>query len=153
MIRSPTMNYFVVRRLSCNARCRQNHIRYVPQSFGARTFQTAAVSQTLMTSYVAHHTKKKQILARKEAALQRLVDSNAPVTKLVAAADEVRDARIRVLHVQRSIIVPKDDADVLYAKIDRKIQTIADTPTSAILAEFGCVIEPEADVDGSADGT
>ena len=106
-----------------------------------------------MTSYVAHHTKKKQILARKEAALQRLVDSNAPVTKLVAAADEVRDARIRVLHVQRSIIVPKDDADVLYAKIDRKIQTIADTPTSAILAEFGCVIEPEADVDGSADGT
>ena len=70
-----------------------------------------------MTSYIAHHTKKKQILARKEAALQRLVDSNAPSAKLVAAADEVRDARIRVLRVQRSIIVPKDDADILYAKI------------------------------------
>ena len=106
-----------------------------------------------MTSYIAHHTKKKQILARKEAALQRLVDSNAPAAKLVAAADEVRDARIRVLRVQRSIIVPNDDADVLYAKIDRKIQTISDTPTSSILAEFGCAVELDSDTDGSAGGT
>ena len=106
-----------------------------------------------MTSYIAHHTKKMQILARKEAALQRLVDSNAPSAKLVAAADEVRDARIRVLRVQRSIIVPNDDADVLYAKIDRKIQTISDTPTSSILAEFGCAVELDPDTDGSADDT
>ncbi len=111
------------------------------------------VPSTRMTSYIAHHTKKKQILARKEAALQRLVASAAPAAKLVAAADDVRDARIRVLRVQRSIIVPKDDADVLYAKIDRKIQAISDTSTASILAEFGCAIESDADLDGNASGT
>lgn len=105
-----------------------------------------------MTSYVAHHTKKKQILARKEAALQRLVDAAAPTARLIAAAKEVRDARIRVLRVQRSIIVPKGDAHVLYAKIDRKIQAIADASVASILAEFGCVVEAEADFEGSTGG-
>ena len=102
-----------------------------------------------MTSYIAHHTKKKQILARKEAALQRLVDSAAPAAKLIAAADDVRDARIRVLRVQRSIIVPKDDAHVLYARIDRKIETISETPASTILAEFGCAVPTDGDAGGA----
>ncbi len=93
-----------------------------------------------MTSYIAHHTKKKQILERKEAALQRLIDAGAPAAKLLTAATEVRDARIRVLRVQRSIIVPKDDADDKYAIIDRKIEVIANTSAATILAEFGCVL-------------
>ena len=95
------------------------------------------MSCTRMTSYVAHHTKKKQILARKETALNRLIDAGALVAKLIAAADEVRDARIRVLRVQRSIIAPKDEADVQYAIIDRKITGIANTSAAKILAEFG----------------
>ena len=106
-----------------------------------------------MTSYVAHHTKKKQILARKEAALQRLIDSAASADKLFAAAGEVRDARIRVLRVQRSIIVPKDDADTQYAKIDSKIERITETTTTAILSEFGCEIDTDGDVTGGASGT
>ena len=94
-----------------------------------------------MTSYIAHHTKKKQILARKEAALQRFMAALAPASKLFAAAEQVRDARIRVLHVDRSIVVPKDDADILYARIDRKIEELANTPAQSILAEFGCAID------------
>jgi hypothetical protein len=100
-----------------------------------------------MTSYIAHHTKKKQILARKEAALQRLVDTAASAVKLVAAAQDVRDARIRVLRAQRAIIVPKAEADVVYAKIDRKIEVIANTPASNIVAEFGGAIDSDADPD------
>ena len=57
-------------------------------SLGARTLDATCVSCTRMTSYVAHHTKKKQILARKEMALQRFIDAGAPVLKLVAAAEK-----------------------------------------------------------------
>ena len=121
----------------------------MPQSYGARTLDTTCVSSTRMTSYIAHHTKKKQILGRKEAALRRLVDSAAPAHKLIAAGQDIRDARIRVLRVQRSFIVPKDDANVLYAKIDSKIQAISETSVASILAEFGCVIDSDADLDGS----
>jgi hypothetical protein len=109
------------------------------------------VSCTRMTAYIAHHTKKKQILARKEAALQRLIDAGAPPAKLVAAAEDVRDARIRVLRVQRSIIVPKDDADVLYAKIDRKMEVIANTSAVAILAEFDYAVDSDSDSDSDSD--
>ncbi len=94
-----------------------------------------------MTSYVAHHTKKKQILARKEAALQCLIAATAHASKLIVAAEQIRDARIRMLRVQRSLVVPKDDADVLYAGIDRNIAAIASTPAQIILAEFVYVAE------------
>ncbi|MDB2687265.1 hypothetical protein N9Y42_08635 [Mariniblastus sp.] len=111
------------------------------------------MSSIHMTSYVPHHTKKKQILARKEAALQRLIDSAAPADKLTAAAEEVRDARIRVLNVQRSVIVPKGDADTQYAKIDAEIERITETTAGAILAEFGCAIGADGNVTNSAGGT
>ncbi len=94
-----------------------------------------------MTNYIPHYTKKKQILSRKEQALRRLVHSNAPDDKLVAAAEEVRDARVRVrvrvLRAQRATIVPKDDACKQYEKIDARIQTIAETSIAIILSEFG----------------
>ena len=90
-----------------------------------------------MTNYIPHYTKKKQILSCKEQALRRLVQSNAPNDKLVAAAREVRDARIRVLRAQRATIVPKDDAYKQYEKIDARIQTIAETSITMILSEFG----------------
>lgn len=98
-----------------------------------------------MTSYIAHHTKKKQILGRKEAALRRIINSAAPADQLIAAAEEVRDARIRVLRVQRSIIVPKGDADTEYAMIDAKIERIANTLATAVLYEFGCSVDTDAD--------
>ena len=90
-----------------------------------------------MTSYIAHHTKKKQILARKEAALRRLIAANAPATKLVAAAERVREARIRVLNVQRSLIVPDGDVVDLYAKIDSEIAKVSSISLTTILAEYG----------------
>ncbi len=90
-----------------------------------------------MTNYIPHYTKKKQILARKEEALRRLISSRAPQDKLLGAAEVVRDARIRVLRAQRSTIVPKDDAQQAYDRIDARIQRIENTPIDAILLEFG----------------
>ena len=96
-----------------------------------------------MTSYLAHHTKKRQILARREAALQRLVASAASIEKLVAAAEAVRDARVRVLQVQRSLIVPKGDHAELYSRIDGEIERVSNTSATSILAEFGRNLTPE----------
>ena len=90
-----------------------------------------------MTNYIPHYTKKKQILARKEEALRRLISSRASKDKLLAAAELVRDARIRALRAQRATLVPKDDAQEVYDKIDAQIQRIENTPLDAILLEFG----------------
>ena len=90
-----------------------------------------------MASYIAHHTKKKRVLARKEAELRRLIKSGAPADKLISAAELVRDARIRVLRVTRSNILTKRDAASLYAKIDARIERVAETQATAILSEFG----------------
>ena len=99
-----------------------------------------------MTNYIPHYTKKKQILARKELALERLIAGDAAPDKLVSATEDVRDARVRVLRAQRATIVPKDDAYLQYEKIDARIQSILETPVTAILAEFGCA---ELNADGT----
>ncbi len=101
-----------------------------------------------MTNYIPHYTKKKQILGRKESALKRLISSGAPSGKLIAAAEDVRDARIRVLRAQRATVVPKDDAHMIYERIDRRIRSILEVPIESILAEFGCAVgdDPELDV-------
>ena len=90
-----------------------------------------------MANYLVHHTKKKRVLARKEADLRRLIILHKPADKLIAAAEVVRDARIRVLRVQRSIIAPTGDADLQYAKIDAKIKQVTETTATVILSEFG----------------
>jgi hypothetical protein len=91
---------------------------------------------------ITHFTKKKQILARKELRLQRLVASTASPDKLAAAAEDIRDGRVRVLRALRTQIVPEGDADAHYRKIDDRIRRILATPIAAILAEFNCPIDP-----------
>ena len=90
-----------------------------------------------MTNYIPHYTKKKQILARKEEDLRRLISSHADDEKLLGAAEIVRDARIRVLRAQRATIVPKDNAQEAYDRIDARIHKIENTPIDSILLELG----------------
>jgi hypothetical protein len=89
-----------------------------------------------MANYIVHHTKKKRILARKEVALQRLIDAARPSHELLAAAEKVRLARVRALKVRRSTIAPSGDTDT-YVKIDQKIQAAFDTTSVEILLENG----------------
>ena len=90
-----------------------------------------------MSNYIPHYTKKKQVLARKELALERLIARGEPRQKVVAAAEEVRDARIRVLRARRATIVPRGDADTQFQKLDDRIQQLLSTSLDSILAEFG----------------
>ena len=148
------VNCLVLRRLLASVRSGVvKTFRYVPQVYRLREPLIDQRVVSRMANYLVHHTKKKQILARKEAALQRLIDGKATSGKLMAAAEDVRDARIRVLRVQRSIIVPKGDADTQYAKIDAKIETLSNTSAATILAEFGCAVPADGDFNGGASGT
>ncbi len=89
-----------------------------------------------MSNYIPHHTEKKQTLSRKEDFLRRLVIQNASQERILAAVEEVRDARIRVVRAQRATITPTADGQVKYDKLDARIQGIATTPLETIVAEF-----------------
>ncbi len=91
-----------------------------------------------MPCYVAYHQKKLLGCQRKEARLARLIaGGKPPLEKLVEAALEVRDARVRVLRVRRSLIAPAGDALDAYRVIDSKIHAIEATSADEILNEFG----------------
>ena len=96
-----------------------------------------------MPNYIPHYTKKKQILARKEDNLQRLIERGADRQKLLAAVEDVRDARVRVLRSRRATIPPKDDAVKLFAEIDDRIQSLLETSPEAILHQFGYSAEAQ----------
>lgn len=53
-----------------------------------------------MTNYLPHSSKKLAILQRREMALFRLIDENVPHKKIVDAAKQVRDARIRTIEAR-----------------------------------------------------
>ena len=90
-----------------------------------------------MSNYVPHYTKKKRILERREDSLIRLIAAGASEEELQAAAEVVRDARVRVLEARRATIVPKDDAKKVYDRIDARIRETENTPASVILLELG----------------
>ena len=94
-------------------------------------------AEPLQMNYISHHNKKKWILERKELRLQRLIASGADVKLLVEAAKEIRQARIRVLRVKRSLVIPKDDGWKAYERIDAKIHEVESTSIETILAEYG----------------
>ncbi|MDC0937200.1 hypothetical protein OAS39_13025 [Pirellulales bacterium] len=93
-----------------------------------------------MASYLPHHTKKQQILSKKEAQLKRLILGDAAAVKLLAAAREVMDARIRVLQARRATIAPTAKAETQLDKLDVRIQAAKAGSLYDILEEFGCPI-------------
>jgi len=75
-----------------------------------------------MTSYLVNHQKKKRVLAKREQKLRKLLNSEADDDKTSAAAEEVREAMIRVFRVKRSLIPTRSGEDArLLAKVDRQI--------------------------------
>jgi len=91
-----------------------------------------------MSNYIPHYTKKRQVLARKEQALRRLILRGSTREKLIAAAEEVRASRMRMLKAERATIPPKGSPEFeRMAAIDEKIQALSVTPVETILAEFG----------------
>ena len=93
-----------------------------------------------MTNYLPHTSKKLSILQRREFALFRLLQENAPHDKIVHAAEEVRDARIRAIEARIASDGPRAGPTIH----DTQIAMIRDLPLEAILAYFGCSADRES---------
>lgn len=91
-----------------------------------------------MTSYVANFQKKSRIRGEKEENLRRFIVQGKDETKLLKAADMVRDARLRELQAKKAQISPEDTPErlVRIAKIDSQIEATRATTSDSVLAEF-----------------
>ncbi len=89
-----------------------------------------------MTSYVANHQKKLRARARRELDLLRALQRGKGESQVLAAAEEVRAARIRVLHVEYSRVSPCEKNERLLKKLQEQIRLCQATPLSDIIAEF-----------------
>jgi len=89
-----------------------------------------------MASFVANHRKRIRSLRRKEGELRRLIDREASEKKLLAAASEVREARIRVLRVKQ-YSNPETCVDrATYVKIEDEINAIRALSEEAVLGDY-----------------
>ncbi len=62
-----------------------------------------------MANYIAHHTKKKRILAYRESQLFHALYKDEPSEKVEKFATLVREAQVRVLNVRLSLLPHAED--------------------------------------------
>ncbi len=87
-----------------------------------------------MSNYLPHSSKKLQILQRREISLFALINADAPPDKIVAAAEKVREARIRAIEAEYA----SAGVATLKSSIrDKRIEIIRELPIETILAYFG----------------
>ncbi len=86
-----------------------------------------------MANYLPHSSKKLAILQRREMTLFKLIDENAPHTKIVDAAKQVREARIRTIEARIASDGPRAGPNIH----DRYIEFVREMPLETILTYFG----------------
>jgi hypothetical protein len=91
-----------------------------------------------MANYVAHYTKKLGILLSKERNLLRLLEKGAAQSRLLTAAEAVRDARIRAEHARAARLSPADtpQRDRALERIARRIEVIRGSTSREIVIEL-----------------
>jgi hypothetical protein len=90
-----------------------------------------------MASFVPHHTKKRERLARLEQDLLRSIHGDSSRDTRLRLADEIRLARIRVLRVERANFLPSAIVgNKRYAKIEAEISALDAISPEEILSEF-----------------
>jgi hypothetical protein len=84
------------------------------------------------------HSKPSQLLSFKEDKLRCFITGGETEKQLLRMAETVRVARIRVIRVQRSKMVPcgGEDLKAKYAELDQRIHDLMATTPEAILNEF-----------------
>jgi hypothetical protein len=101
-----------------------------------------------MTCYIANHQKKLRALARRELDLLRTLQRGKGDSEVLAAAEEVRAARVRVLQVQHSKVSPCESNERLLKELQEQIRLCQATPISDIVAEFRAKLEHEGTTAG-----
>lgn len=90
-----------------------------------------------MSNYLPRTRKKFERQQRVETDLRRLVAKRAEPDRLVAAAEEVRAARVRTVRANRQHCWAIGSE----ARYDAEIAALRATPVEAILNEFGVRLE------------
>jgi hypothetical protein len=86
---------------------------------------------------LSDNQKKRRILARRESDLLRDLQRGETEEKLRSAAEELKDARIRVLKMKRSLVPPCDGPHAVRLRnIDDEIRECLSTPADAIVQEY-----------------
>ena len=90
-----------------------------------------------MASFVPYHRKKKEHLAKKEQELRRLIERSASREKLLIAALEVRDGRIRVLRALQNQNPERNARErALFLKHGDQIKALLALTPEIVLAEY-----------------
>lgn len=90
-----------------------------------------------MAGYVAHHTKKRERLARLEQDLWRSIRGGRSRDMQLRLANEIRLAKTRVLRVERANFLPSASAgNPRYAAIEAQISVLEAVSSEEILSEF-----------------
>jgi len=90
-----------------------------------------------VASFVPNHRKKKERLDRLESDLRRLLERGASQERLLKAASEIRDCRIRVLRAKQNQIPESNAAErAAFLKLEAEIAALRATPAEVVLTEF-----------------
>jgi hypothetical protein len=90
-----------------------------------------------VASFIPNHRKKQERLDRLEKDLRRLLEFGASQEKLLTAATQIRDCRIRVLRAKQNQIPERTAAErAAFLKLEAKITALRATPAENILTEF-----------------
>jgi len=90
-----------------------------------------------MVSYLVNDQKKKRTLAKREKKLSELLQSDTEESKVVLAAEEVREAMIRVIKVkQRPIHPDSENGDELLLKFKQQIRDWETLPVANIIERY-----------------
>jgi hypothetical protein len=98
-----------------------------------------------MSNYLPRTQKKRERQSRLESDLRRQIAAGVTLDKLVAAAEDVRDARVRTVRADRQHSCFIGDT----ARYDAEIAAILATAVEVILAEFGWPPSPIPDAEQS----
>jgi hypothetical protein len=82
--------------------------------------------------------KKEKKLTRKESKLQRLIQNGASVERLIEAAIEVRESRIRVLQSKQSNNPKSYEQREVVLGLEDAVNALQNTPVEVVIAEFRC---------------
>jgi len=90
-----------------------------------------------VASFVPYHRKKKERLNRLEQDLRRLVYNGASGERLLTAATEICDCRIRVLRAKQNQNPERNATErAAFLKLEAEIAALRSLPAQAVLSEF-----------------
>jgi predicted RNA-binding Zn ribbon-like protein len=89
-----------------------------------------------MASFVANHQKKIGRLAKRVKNLRRLIKHGSSPDKLLKAALEIRDGRIRVLRAKQNQNPASAEERVVFLRDEEQIKAVAELTAEQVLAEY-----------------